>query len=508
MEEKAMRTSFPRVLSGRTVIGSCLAALLISSSAAAQSGPTGNWTGTYTFSVQLSACQNKTYTSSGNVAVTLLQTGTSLSGRIDLTNLLLFNGNCNPTAGEVTRVVVGTISGSSIMWSFPNDSNITQFSGSIDGNSITAQMSDVSGGSGSLTMTRTSGDPPAFDLTGTWSGNYSFTDRCPNGATQSYNGAFTLGLTQSGADAVGVVTIQNVPLYDQNCAKITSLNMSLAAAGVVSGTTFTGGVFDPSGSFEFPISSTISNAAMSGTVAGANETATTGTFAVSQGSAAAPTSDLSGTYIGSYSEIDNETSFCFNIGSLAFDGPASLSIVQAGNAVSGWLIFQGAEDVSSDGFGNCFVVNIGDEVLPLYGTLSGNTLTLLLPLGGGVQDLFTVTFSGDTVTGTITDSFGDAASFTATKSASAAPPVINNFGASPSAIFSGQPATLSWSTSNATAVSIDNGIGSQPVSGSVTVSPVQTTVYTLTATGPAGSVSAQTTIAVSPPGPKRRAARS
>jgi hypothetical protein len=494
-----MRTNFPRALS--------LAVLLISSSAGAQSRPTGNWTGTYTFSVQLSACQNKTFTSSGNVAVTLLQTGTSLSGRIDLTNLLLFNGNCNPAAGELTNVVVGTISGSSIAWSLPNDSNMTQFSGSIDGDNVTAQISDVAGGSGSLTMARASADPPAVDLTGTWSGDYNFTDRCPNGGTQSYTGAFTFGLTQSGANAGGVVTIQNVPLYDQNCRKITSLNMSLAAAGTVSGSTFTGVVFDPSGSFEFPINATIANAAMSGTVAGASATATTGTFAITRGSTAAPGSEFSGTWQGSYSEVDDERAFCLNIRSLAFDGPASLSIVQAGNAVSGWLIFQGALDVRSDGFGNCVVVEIGDQVLPLYGTLSGNALTLLQPLGGGVQVLYMVTFNGDTVNGTITDSFGDFASFTATKSASAAPPVISNFGATPSAIFIGQSSTLSWSASNATAVSIDNGIGSKPVSGSMNVSPAQTTIYTLTATGPAGSVSAQTTIAVFPPGPKRRAVR-
>jgi hypothetical protein len=304
-----------------------------------------------------------------------------------------------------------------------------------------------------------------------------------------------------------VVTIQNVPLYDQNCAKITSLNMALATAGTVSGSTYTGVVYDPSGSFEFPISATISNAAMTGTVAGASATATTGTFSASLGNAAPPGADLSGSYNGSYSEVDNEQLFCANIGSLAFDGDASLSIVQAGNNISGWLIFQGAKDVSSDSFGNCFVVDAGDVVLPLYGTLSGSTLTLLLPLGGGVQDLFKVTFSGDMVTGTLTDSFGDAAQFTATKSASAAAPVINSFAASPSAIFTAQTSTLTWSTSNATTVSIDNGIGSQPVSGSVTVSPAQTTTYTLIATGPAGSVSAQTTITVSTPGPRRRAVR-
>jgi len=356
-------------------------------------------------------------------------------------------------------------------------------------------------------MTRTSGDAPAVDLTGSWSGNYSLIDRCSNGATQSYTGTSTFGLTQSGGRVGGVITLDNVPLYDQNCQKLTSLNMSLSVAGVVSGSTFTGAVFDPAGSFEFPITATIGNAAMSVTVAGANQTSTTGTFTLSQVSSQPPDGGFSGSYDGTYSETDNETFTCLNIGSLTFDGPVSITIVQAGNAVSGSLILKQAEDVSPDVFGDCFVVDIGDEVLPLYGTVSGNTLTLLLPLGGGAADQFTVNFSGDTMTGTLTDSFGDFGSFTATKSASAALPVINMFAASPSSITTGQSATLSWSTSNATAVSIDNGVGSQSPSGSVTVSPPQTTVYTLTATGPAGSVTAQTTVTVSTPGPRRRSAR-
>ena len=498
---------FPSVPVSRIVVGSCLAALMISAAAAAQGDLSGNWIGTYTSSIQVSACQNKTYTSSGNVSATILQTGTSLPGRMDFTNVLVFSGNCTPTTEEVTRVIVGTVDSSSVVWSFPNDPNVTQFSGAIDGNTITAQISDANGGNGSLTMTRTSGDAPAVDLTGVWSGNYSLIDRCSNGATQSYTGTSTFGLTQSGGHVGGVITMDNVPLYDQNCQKLTSLNMSLSVAGVVSGSTFSGAVFDPAGSFEFPISATIANAAMSGTVAGANETSTTGTFTLSQVSSQPPDAGFSGSYDGTYSETDNETFTCLNIGSLTFGGPASVVIVQAGNAVSGSLILKQAEDVSPDVFGNCVVVDVGDEVLPLYGTVSGNTLTLLLPLGGGAADQFTVTFSGDTMTGTLTDSFGDFASFSATKSASAALPIINTFAPSPSSITSGQSTTLSWSTSNATAVSIDNGVGSQPPSGSVTVSPAQTTVYTLTATGPAGSVTAQTTVTVSQPEPRRRAAR-
>ena len=155
------------------MVGSCLAALMISGTAAAQSDLTGNWIGTYTSSIQVSACQNKIYTSTGNASATVLQTGTSLSGRMDFTNVLVFSGNCTPISQEVTTVIVGTVDSSGVVWSFPNDPNVTQFSGAVEGNTITAQISDANGGNGSITMTRTSGDAPAVDLTGSWSGNYS-----------------------------------------------------------------------------------------------------------------------------------------------------------------------------------------------------------------------------------------------------------------------------------------------------------------------------------------------
>lgn len=184
-----------------------------------------------------------------------------------------------------------------------------------------------------------------------------------------------------------------------------------------------------------------------------------------------------------------------------------MTVVQSGSEMAGWIVFHHAQDVRSDGFGNCLIVSLGDQVLPLYGTLSGGTLTLILPVGGGAIDQFTVTFDGTTANGSIGDSFGDSASFTATKSVNLLPPVIHAFTASRSSIVAGESVTLSWSTSNATAVSIDNGPGAQPVTGSVSVSPLQTTIYTLTATGAAGSVSARTTVTVLPPGPKRRAVR-
>ncbi|HYM62812.1 MAG TPA: hypothetical protein VEZ11_18145 [Thermoanaerobaculia bacterium] len=480
-------------------------ALLAAASASAQSGLTGYWTGTYSTSIQVSNCQNKTFTSSGNVAVTFLQTGTSLLGRMDRTNVLVFNGNCTPTNQEITRAIVGLVNGTSVVWAHPNDSNGTQFNGNVDGDNLTVQLSNNFGGSGTVTLSRAAATPPAADITGSWSGTFSLTDHCANGGTQAYAGALTLGLTQTGSSAAGVLTMQNVPLYDQNCNKLATLTMSLATAGTVSGSTFTGGVFDPSGSFEFPISVTIGNGTLSGTVSGASLTSTAGTFNLTRSSTATPASDFAGTYSGSYSETDNDGLFCFNVGALSYGDAASLSLVQSGNDVSGALVFQNPLQISSDGFGNCLIFSVSQEVLPLYGTLSGSTLNLTTPLGGSVAQ-FAVTFGSNSVSGTILDSFGDQASFDATRTSAGAPPTVSTFKASPAEIVTGESTTLTWSTSNATSVSIDNGLGSQPASGSVTVTPTQTTTYTLTATGPTDTATATAKVTVVPPGPRRRSA--
>jgi hypothetical protein len=74
-----------------------------------------------------------------------------------------------------------------------------------------------------------------------------------------------------------------------------------------------------------------------------------------------------------------------------------------------------------------------------------------------------------------------------------------NFTASPRTIAEGERSTLSWSVLDATTVSIDQGIGNRPVSGSASVSPGSTTTYRLTATGPGGSSSAQVTVTVLAP---------
>jgi hypothetical protein len=75
-------------------------------------------------------------------------------------------------------------------------------------------------------------------------------------------------------------------------------------------------------------------------------------------------------------------------------------------------------------------------------------------------------------------------------------PIINSFTAIPSTIDSGDSSVLSWVTTGATTVSINQGIGSVALSGSTSVSPAETTTYTLTATSSAGSSAATATITV------------
>ena len=70
------------------------------------------------------------------------------------------------------------------------------------------------------------------------------------------------------------------------------------------------------------------------------------------------------------------------------------------------------------------------------------------------------------------------------------PPAIVAFTASPTTIDRGatpaEEATISWSTSNATTCSIDNGVGSVPCNGNASVGPSTTTTYTLSASGAGG----------------------
>jgi hypothetical protein len=79
---------------------------------------------------------------------------------------------------------------------------------------------------------------------------------------------------------------------------------------------------------------------------------------------------------------------------------------------------------------------------------------------------------------------------TATLTVEITVPVVDFFLAEPPEITFGTSGALRWNVIGATSVSIDNNIGTVASSGSIMVTPLMTTVYTLTATNAEGTVTA------------------
>jgi len=73
--------------------------------------------------------------------------------------------------------------------------------------------------------------------------------------------------------------------------------------------------------------------------------------------------------------------------------------------------------------------------------------------------------------------------------APAAQPTVT-LNASPTSVSSGQTVTLSWSSTNATDLDIEPGVGKVAPQGATPVNPTTSTTYTITATGAGGSATA------------------
>lgn len=76
------------------------------------------------------------------------------------------------------------------------------------------------------------------------------------------------------------------------------------------------------------------------------------------------------------------------------------------------------------------------------------------------------------------------------------PPLVD-FSADPTVISLGESSALTWTTINAYSCSIEPDIGVVDVNGSISVSPGETKQYTITATGPGGSATADVSVVVS-----------
>jgi hypothetical protein len=76
--------------------------------------------------------------------------------------------------------------------------------------------------------------------------------------------------------------------------------------------------------------------------------------------------------------------------------------------------------------------------------------------------------------------------------------IISSFEVNPSVIDQGESANLSWAVTGATSVSIDNGIGTVPLTGKRLIAPLQNTIYTLVASNSNTSQNVYVTIYVRP----------
>jgi len=82
----------------------------------------------------------------------------------------------------------------------------------------------------------------------------------------------------------------------------------------------------------------------------------------------------------------------------------------------------------------------------------------------------------------------------------ASPSVALN--ASPVSAQAGQQVTLTWSSTNATSITLEPSVGPVAAQGSARVRPSQSTTYTVTATGPGGSAHSSAKVNVTPAPPQ------
>jgi len=153
----------------------------------------------------------------------------------------------------------------------------------------------------------------------------------------------------------------------------------------------------------------------------------------------------------------------------AFTGPTE-PVVQGQSAKITWKT-SNARSVDIDGIGQNLNPNDSKEV-----AVSQNTTFTLIAKGEGGSSA--------------------ARTLSVTVKAAVKPPSVLSFRASPARIQQGESTTLTWSTTDAQSVTIDNGIGTNSANGSRQVTPTQNTTYQLTASGPGGSANFTTSVIV------------
>lgn len=462
---------------------------------------TGTWSGTYQdqWNCGGTAC-GCNFISTGPVLLVLTQSGNQVTG----TATFEFSADaCQvlPSPQTLTGPVEGTVSGKTFNGTMlghgPERAAILTLSDDDATLAVQFKISQSDPPEYFLSANLIRGPLTTPAVTGSWSGIANSTTRCANGVIRSGSAPFALALTEQNGGVTGVATIE-VEYLDAGCLLKSRETVRLPLTGTVSGDTLTATVLTP---FEvdskMAISATVSGPAMSLAFI-ADET--TGSVALTRTSTTTPDSRFAGAWNGNYVINQGPEQGC--PGLPTFSGPASATFFHAGSEISGLMTLFDTKHYDQDGvLHDCRLHEHYDYTVFLSGSVSGNIANgpgvVVWANEGAGEDShpipLTLTLNGNTLTASVGEGF---ATFSFVRNSTALPPIIMRFEAPVPSITRGQSSTLRWNTFNATSVTIDNGVGPQATSGSVAITPMVTTTYTLTATVSGGTVTAETTVTV------------
>lgn len=324
------------------------------------------------------------------------------------------------------------------------------------------------------------------DATGTWSGTYTETVTC-KGASYTNTGSIRLALKTSGNSIVGIVEVDDVERNDK-CEIADRGIFLLPASGGLSGT-----------AIRLEVQGPTNRERLSGTMSGNTMMLSGGSSfsaTLTRTSSSPPDTSYSGTYSGSH---QSSMAVCGGPQVVTFAGAFTITIFHAGGNAAGFVRPAGTKRDQCVYEGNpprlveARVVDGGAVTRYFGGRIAGNTLDgfiLYDEADDGDEHLEDEPFRA-TLTGSGISGGGTGFSFTAARTATSPAPVVIDFAPESESVAAGQSVKLQWDVFNATSVSIDNGVGVQPPVGSVTVRPMATTTYGLTAFGADGIVTTE-----------------
>ena len=142
-------------------------------------------------------------------------------------------------------------------------------------------------------------------------------------------------------------------------------------------------------------------------------------------------------------------------------------------------------------------ISPGEFCVLSWSVTNATTITIDQGVGNVSAKATTEVSPEETITYTLTAKNNDGQkSQSCTVGIALNPPTIEYFTASPTAIILGDYSTLSWSTTNATTITCSNIFGSLPATGTMEVSPSETTTYTLAATNSECQITSSCTVEI------------